>query len=448
MAETKPRTRKTSPKRKVSATRSSSRRNGKSKVAEALGTPIEVANEPIGTPVMEEPIDIKPKRRRAKKIDLEVEAPTAEEAPSGVEEPSEPAAEPQPDVPDESLKEMFFKEFNALVERLRQIQPGYNPPPFAPEGLAAAVSQIAPEGMLDKVKKFVSEDMFDADTWKGMWYMLSSSVQMQAGVVQRRLTGEYDTDEWGLDQEYFEAVRPFFEFLYKTYWRVSLTGVENVPESGRALLVVNHSGQLPFDGAMVGTGIWLEHPATRLVRTLYATWFPTLPFVSDLLVKMGQVLATEDNGTRLLENDELVAVFPEGYKGVGKLYKDRYKLARFGRGGFIKMALRSKAPIIPVSVVGAEETYISLTKSEFMSKVTGMPYFPISPTFPWLGLLGFVPLPTKWYIDIGEPIPMDQYPAKSEQNLMLVSQLTDQVRNIVQNMILQRLAQRRSVFFG
>ena len=454
MAETKPRTRKANSKRKVSATRSSSRRNGKSKVAEALGTPIEVANEPIEAPVMEEPIDIKPKRRRAaaarraKKIDLDVEAPTAEEAPSGAEEPSEPAAEPQPDVPDESLKEMFFKEFNALVERLRQIQPGYNPPPFAPEGLAAAVSQIAPEGMLDKVKKFVSEDMFDADTWKGMWYMLSASVQMQAGVVQRRLTGEYDTDEWGFDQEYFDAVRPFFEFMYKTYWRVSLTGVENVPEEGRALLVSNHSGQLPFDGAMLGTGILLEHPNQRLMRTLYATWFPTLPFVSDLLVKMGQALATEDNGTRLLENNELVAVFPEGYKGVGKLYKDRYKLARFGRGGFVKMALRSKAPIIPVSVVGAEETYISLTKSEFMSKVTGMPYFPISPTFPWLGLLGFVPLPTKWYIDIGEPIPTDHYPDKSEQNLMLVSQLTDQVRNIVQKMIIQRLSQRRSIFFG
>jgi 1-acyl-sn-glycerol-3-phosphate acyltransferase len=237
-------------------------------------------------------------------------------------------------------------------------------------------------------------------------------------------------------------------FMYKTYWRVSMSGLENVPEQGRALMVVNHSGQLPFDGAMLGTGLFTEHPAQRMTRTLYATWFPTLPFISDFLTKCGQVLATEDNGTRLLQDDELVAVFPEGYKGVGKLFKDRYKLARFGRGGFVRMALKTGAPLIPVSVVGAEETYISLAKSSTMAKLTGFPYFPISPTFPWLGLLGFVPLPTKWYIDIGEPIPTDKYGPKSASNLMLVSQLTDQVRNIVQDMIYARLAKRRSVFMG
>lgn len=441
-----------------------SRRNGKAKLDEALkidrpsdaAEPIETVKKPRRAKSKKLPPGLKTAPSASQEVDsLSIapeEAAPAEAAlgEASFEVPEEmPMPEPSPaDVPDESLKAQLLSEFNALVERLRQIQPGYNPAPFMPEGLMNAVNQVAPEGLLDKVKKFVTEDAFDPDTWKGLWYMVSSSVQMQTSVVQRRLTGEYDTDEWGFDQEYFDAVRPFFEFMYKTYWRVSLTGVENVPEEGRALLVANHSGQLPFDGAMLGSGILLEHPTQRLVRTLYATWFPTLPFVSDLLVKMGQALATEDNGTRLLDNNELVAVFPEGYKGVGKLYKDRYKLARFGRGGFVKMALRSKAPIIPVSIVGAEETYISLTKSEFMSKVTGMPYFPISPTFPWLGLLGFVPLPTKWYIDIGEPIPTDQYPEKSEQNLMLVSQLTDQVRNIVQKMIIQRLSQRRSIFFG
>jgi 1-acyl-sn-glycerol-3-phosphate acyltransferase len=160
------------------------------------------------------------------------------------------------------------------------------------------------------------------------------------------------------------------------------------------------------------------------------------------------VLATDDNGVRLLEQDELVAVYPEGYKGVGKLFKDRYHLARFGRGGFVRMALRTRAPIIPVAVVGAEETYISLAKSNIMAKLTGFPYFPISPTWPWTGLLGFVPLPTKWFIDFGEPIPTDKYKPNSENNLMLVSQLTDQVRNVVQEMIYDRLSKRRSVFFG
>lgn len=197
---------------------------------------------------------------------------------------------------------------------------------------------------------------------------------------------------------------------------------------------------------MIATAVLTEHPSQRLVRTLYATWFPTLPFVSAFLTKVGQVLGTEENGTRLLEQDELVAVFPEGYKGVGKLFKERYRLARFGRGGFVRMALRTGAPIIPVSVVGAEETYISLAKSKMLAKLTGFPYFPISPTWPWLGVLGFVPLPTKWYIDFGEPLSTKEYGPAAADNLVLVSQLTDQVRNTVQQMIYSRLAERRSIF--
>jgi 1-acyl-sn-glycerol-3-phosphate acyltransferase len=167
-----------------------------------------------------------------------------------------------------------------------------------------------------------------------------------------------------------------------------------------------------------------------------------------MFTKLGQALATVENGTRLLEQDELVAVYPEGYKGVGKLFKERYRLARFGRGGFIKMALNTGAPIIPVSVVGAEETYISLVKWPQMAKLIGFPYFPISPTFPWLGLLGFVPLPTKWFIDFGEPIPMDGYGPGAAENMVLVSQLTDRVRNVVQEMIYTRLTRRTSIFFG
>jgi 1-acyl-sn-glycerol-3-phosphate acyltransferase len=199
---------------------------------------------------------------------------------------------------------------------------------------------------------------------------------------------------------------------------------------------------------MVGTAILTEHPAQRLARSLYASLLATMPFVSTLLVRLGQVLATVENGTRLLEQDELVAVFPEGYKGLGKKYADRYKLARFGRGGFVRMALNTGAPIVPVSVVGSEETYITLARLPTLAKVTGVPYLPVTLTFPWLGLLGFVPLPTKWYIDFGEPISLDQYARDAAENLVLVSQLTDQVRNTVQNMIHSRLARRGSIFFG
>jgi 1-acyl-sn-glycerol-3-phosphate acyltransferase len=281
-----------------------------------------------------------------------------------------------------------------------------------------------------------------------MWTMLKFTGEYQVDVLKRRMKGDYDTDEWGMDQEFIDAVRPLFDFMYNKYWRVTMSGLENVPEEGRALLVSNHSGQLPMDGAMVGIGILQDHPASRMMRALYANWFPTLPFLSDILTKTGQVMANDENAERLLLQDHLVAVFPEGYKGVGKLYKDRYHLARFGRGGFVRVALKTKAPMIPVAVVGAEETYISLYKSQTLAKLIGFPYFPISPTFPWLGPLGLIPLPTKWYIDIGEPIHTEQYPDGSENNLMLISQLTDQVRDTVQNLINDRLRTRKSIFLG
>jgi 1-acyl-sn-glycerol-3-phosphate acyltransferase len=362
-----------------------------------------------------------------------------------------PASEPTP----EELQQELRTEVNELVDRMQAANPDYAPPPFSPQGmlhlLQSGVSRFTPgalAGLMQKVRGSVSTDMLDLDFWKGIWYVLNYSITSQRDAVKRRFTGEYETDEWGLDMEFLQIIQPFITFMYRRYWRVQTTGLEHVPVEGPALLTANHSGQLPWDGAMVGAAVYLEHPEQRLVRTLYASWFPSLPFFSAAFTKLGQASATVENGTRLLDEDQLVAVFPEGYKGVGKLFKERYRLARFGRGGFIRMALRSGAPIIPVSVVGAEETYISLYKSPSIARMIGFPYFPISPTFPWLGLLGFVPLPTKWYIDFGEPIPMDRYGPDAANNLVLVSQLTDQVRNVVQNMIYSRLAERRSVFFG
>jgi 1-acyl-sn-glycerol-3-phosphate acyltransferase len=356
---------------------------------------------------------------------------------------------------EEQARRELKEELDRLIERLKNTAPDYTPPPFSPSRMIELIQEnlnrCSPKiglGILERLKATVSEDLFDIDTWKGIWYMVNYTLEYQTDTIRRRMTGEYETDEWGFDAEVLEALRPFVEFLYYRYWRVEAVGLENVPEEGRAMLVCNHSGQLPWDGVMVGTAIYNEHPAQRLVRSLYATWFPTLPFISDLLTKLGQVLANEENGVRLLEQEELIAVFPEGYKGVGKLFKDRYRLARFGRGGFVRMAIKTGAPMIPVAVVGAEETYISLAKSPTMAKLIGFPYFPISPTFPWLGLLGFVPLPTKWYIEFGEPIRVDEYGKDASDNLVLVSQLTDQVRNVVQSMIYDRLAQRRSVFLG
>ncbi len=310
---------------------------------------------------------------------------------------------------------------------------------FSPEALSR---------ILEKLRETVGEDFFDVDTWKGVWYMLNYSLEYQADNLKRRMSGDYETDEWGLDQDVVNAAEPILNSMYRKYWRVESTGIENIPDEGRVLLVANHSGQLPWDGVMIAAAVYNEHPSQRIVRSLYGSGFSSLPFTSALRSKLGQVLATEQNGTRLLEQEHVVAVFPEGYQGLGKLFKQRYRLARFGRGEFIRMALKTQAPIIPVAVVGAEETYLSLHNSETIARLLGVPYFSISPTFPWLGLFGFVPLPTKWFIDFGEPIPMDIYGPEAEDNLLLVAELTDQVRDVVQKMLYKRLAGRKSIFFG
>jgi 1-acyl-sn-glycerol-3-phosphate acyltransferase len=358
------------------------------------------------------------------------------------------------EVSDEEVRRQLIAELDELTERLNALTPDYEPPSFSSRRLVDLLEERLRDlphkvqrDVVGRLRNAVDEGWLDTETWKGVWYMVSYTAQYNADMVKRRFTGEYEADEWGLDWEFLDAVRPFFKFLYSVYWRVETTGVEKIPIDGRALLVANHSGQLPWDGMMVATAVMTEHPAQRLVRTLYSDWSPEVPFVSSWLVRLGQTLDTEENGTRLLEQDELVAVYPEGQEGIGKLYKDRYRLARFGQGGFVKMALDTQAPIIPVSVVGAEETYISLAKSRTMARVTGLPHFPISLTFPWLGLLGLVPLPTKWFIDFGEPISVDGYGPDAATNLVLVAQLSDQIRNTVQEMVDGRLAQRRSVFF-
>lgn len=366
---------------------------------------------------------------------------------------NEPAA--QEDISKQEKRQQLIEELDQLVEQLKAILPQRTPSPSPAGGfkelMEKNLQRFSPEiaiAFMERLRSSIQDDLLDADTWRGIWYMVNYSLEYQADFLKRRLSGDYETDEWGFDPEILQIVLPFFNFMYHRYWRVQTSGIENIPESGRAMIVCNHSGQLPWDGTMVAAAVYNEHPSQRLVRNLYATWIPTLPFFSAAFMKLGQVLANEDNGIRLLEQDELISVFPEGYKGVSKLFKDRYRLARFGRGGFVRMALKTGAPMIPTAVVGAEETYISLAKSDLIARLIGFPFFPISPTWPWLGPLGFVPLPTKWYIDFGEPIATDGYSPDAADNLMLVSQLTDQVRNIVQEMVYTRLAQRRSIFLG
>lgn len=293
-----------------------------------------------------------------------------------------------------------------------------------------------------------SSAALNPDLWRGAGYVAAYLLRAQANSVQRRLTGDYAIDDFGRDEGFLSVVLPLAQFMYQNYWRVEVTGLDRVPANGAGLLVSNHSGVLPFDGAMIGMAVYNGTAQQRLPRALVASWFPSLPFVSILLQKTGQVQAHPLTAQRLLARDELVIVFPEGIKGVGKPYRDRYQLQRFGRGGFIKVALQTGAPIIPVAVVGAEEIYPMIGRLDPLARLLGMPFFPLTPTWPWLGPLGLAPLPTKWSIDFGEPITLHDYDSRAASNPAVVARLSDQVRMTIQRMLLERLARRRSIFRG
>jgi 1-acyl-sn-glycerol-3-phosphate acyltransferase len=257
-----------------------------------------------------------------------------------------------------------------------------------------------------------------------------------------------ETDDFGADRRFAESLEPLLEFLYAVWWRVEASGIEHVPGDGPGLIVVNHSGVLPYDGIMVQLAVRHEHPARRMCRMLALDMFALLPALAPILAKSGSVRANPANAERLLRRGELVGVFPEGVKGVGKHFKDRYKLARFGRGGFIRIALRTGSPIVPCAVVGAEEIHPVVAKADWVGRPLGLPYFPITPTFPLLGPLGVVPLPTKWSIDFGDPLDLSGYGPEGAKDPILVNRLSQQVRETIQGMIDGRVARRRSVWFG
>ena len=224
-------------------------------------------------------------------------------------------------------------------------------------------------------------------------------------------------------------------------------GLENVPDTGGALIVVNHSGTVPLDALMTQIALLDHHPARRRLRMLGADLVFRLPFIGEYARKGGSTLACQPDAERLLTNGELVGVWPEGFKGVGKPFSERYKLQRFGRGGFVSAALKAKVPIIPVAIVGAEETYPMVSDARTIARVFGLPYFPITPTFPLLGPLGLVPLPSKWIIKFGEPIHTEEFDDGAAEDPMLVFNLTDEVRETIQQQLYRLLVQRRSIFF-
>jgi 1-acyl-sn-glycerol-3-phosphate acyltransferase len=263
--------------------------------------------------------------------------------------------------------------------------------------------------------------------------------------LRRRLTGEYDVDEFGFDPELTESiVHPVLRLLYRKYFRVECTGVENLPDGG-ALIVANHSGTVPMDALMLSMAIHDETKLRRHLRLLGADLVFRIPVLSELARKGGSTLACNPDAERLLRNGQYVGVFPEGFKGIGKPYRDRYKLQRFGRGGFVSAALRTGAPIVPVSIVGAEEIYPIIGNVRPLARATGLPYVPLTPLFPWFGPLGALPLPSKWLIEFGEPIPTAEFTGDADDPIVIFN-LADQVRETIQHTLHTLLKRRPDPF--
>jgi 1-acyl-sn-glycerol-3-phosphate acyltransferase len=266
--------------------------------------------------------------------------------------------------------------------------------------------------------------------------------------VRRRITGDYPIDDFGFDQDLTDSVMmPALRPLYEKYFRIETRGMENVPSEGGALIVANHSGTIPVDSTMTTVALHDHHPAHRHLRMLAADLVFTMPLVAPLARKTGATLACNEDAERLMSAGELVGVWPEGFKGIGKPFSERYKLQRFGRGGFVSAALRAGVPIIPCSIVGAEEIYPLVGNIPALARALGVPYIPITPFFPLLGPLGLLPLPSKWIIEFGEPIETDKIGAAGADDPMLVFNLTDQVRETIQQTLYKLLLSRRSVFF-
>ncbi|WP_030382160.1 MULTISPECIES: 1-acyl-sn-glycerol-3-phosphate acyltransferase [unclassified Streptomyces] len=254
-------------------------------------------------------------------------------------------------------------------------------------------------------------------------------------------------DDFGFDPDLTdELILPLLRPLYEKYFRVDVEGLEHVPAEGGALVVANHSGTLPLDALMLQVALRDHHPAHRRLRLLAADLAFELPLVRDIVRKAGHVRACRANALRLLGAGDLVGVMPEGYKGLGKPYEERYRLRRFGRGGFAAVALRSGRPMVPCAIVGAEETYPMIGESRTLARMLNLPYFPITPTFPLLGVLGLVPLPSKWTIRFGAPITVDGFPADAADDPRTVEKLAREVKDTIQHSLNELRADRQSPF--
>lgn len=301
------------------------------------------------------------------------------------------------------------------------------------EAFAERLGQAGREHLLQSVSSYVSD-------------LLNSEPARDVRSLVRFWLSGAGADEFGKDATFVECLRPFFQFLYSTYFRVDVRGMRSIPRRGPAILVANHAGTLPYDGAMVHLAVYNELAGQREVRFLVEDFVYRMPLLGTFIERIGGMRACHENAEALLAAGHLIVVFPEGIKGIGKTYDDRYKLARFGRGGFIRLAMHTGVPIIPVAIVGAEETHPIIWKSESLGRRVGLPFVPFTPTFPWLGPLGLVPLPSKWRIKFGKLHRFDRFRPIDAEDEALVKIHADEIKGEIQAMLKDTLSHRTNIW--
>lgn len=254
-----------------------------------------------------------------------------------------------------------------------------------------------------------------------------------------------EVDAFGLDAQYLARARALLDFLYRRWWRVVVSDAGQIPEQPRVLFVANCSGVLPWDGLMLAHAVEREHASHRRPRFLVSDHVMTRPFLPPVLARLGAVRAHPENAERILGRDEWLIAFPEGHKGALKPFRARYRLARFGRGGFVTLALRRRASLVPVAIVGAEEAHPVIGRMQLAERLLGAS-LPLTPTFPWLGPLGLIPLPSQWRIRFGAPLDLGAVEPGLAGDPAFVTRTREQVRGAIQTLLSEELERRYSVW--
>jgi 1-acyl-sn-glycerol-3-phosphate acyltransferase len=302
------------------------------------------------------------------------------------------------------------------------------------------------EGLRREIRsRFPGEERASV-SWEDVdWMALFAELRRRASTLgMSERSGE--VDEFGLDEVVLRRAAPLLDLLYDRYWRVDLMGTELLPPKGPSLLVANRAGLLPYDGLMLAHGLQRRRPDLGRARFLIADWLITLPFVQPYMARLGGVRACRENADRLLRTGRSVIAFPEGVKGAAKVFRERYRLKRFGRGGVVRTALENRVPLVPVGIVGAEEAHPILFKIHGPARSLGLPFVPVTPTFPLLGPAGALPLPSKWVVRIGEPPPIEHLEPEAAAAERLVSRLTEELRGRIQSLVEVGLSDRESIW--